>query len=91
MTRVLEYSPSKKVIAIYFIIALAASIFSYLIFWLLISIILIWFICKQLFSTYLNRKERVTNSLQESAELMSKTPEERMKAILRGDTNDDEA
>ena len=57
MTQVLEYSPSKKVIFIYFLVAGAASVFSYLVFWLLISIILLWFICKRLFKNYIRKKK----------------------------------
>jgi len=58
MTRVLEYSPSKKVIIIYFLVAGAASIFSYLIFWLLISLILLWLICKRVFKNYIVERKR---------------------------------
>lgn len=57
MTRVLEYSPSKKVIIIYFLVAGAASLFSYLIFWLLISVILAWFICKRIFKNYIRKRK----------------------------------
>jgi len=63
MTQVLEYSPSKKVIIIYFLVAGAASIFSYLIFWLLISVILLWFICKRVFRNYI-RKRKLKQTLE---------------------------
>lgn len=88
MVRVLEYSPSKKIIALYFAIAFAAGLLSQVLFYGFASLILIWFICKQSFSTYLNRKERIMTNLEESAELMGKSPEERMEAILKG-INDD--
>jgi len=88
MIRVLEYSPSKKIIALYFAIAFAAGLLSQILFYGFVSLILIWFICKQIFSAYFKRKESVTTNLQESAELMGKSPIERMEAILRG-TDDD--
>lgn len=57
MIQVLEYSPSKKIIALYFAVAIGAGLFSSLIFYVFISLILLWFICKRLFRNYIKKRK----------------------------------